>query len=62
MTFDEENLDPHGECAAEIKRLRTALEEIRNTAFYHMTRHADQRGDRAILGEIKERSIVALNS
>jgi hypothetical protein len=25
MPFDEEELDPHGECAAEIKRLRAAL-------------------------------------
>lgn len=28
MPFDEEELDPHGECAAEIKRLRAALREI----------------------------------
>jgi hypothetical protein len=26
--FDEEELDPHGECAAEIKRLRAALQKI----------------------------------
>ena len=25
--FDEEELDPHGECAVEIKRLRAALEK-----------------------------------
>ena len=28
MPFDEEELDPHGECAAEIKRLRFALKQI----------------------------------
>ena len=25
MPFDEEELDPHGECRAEIKRLRAAI-------------------------------------
>lgn len=25
MPFDEEDLDPHGECAAEIAKLRSAL-------------------------------------
>jgi hypothetical protein len=25
MPFDEEELDPHGECAAEIERLRTLM-------------------------------------
>lgn len=25
MPFDEEELDPHGECAAEIKKLRKLL-------------------------------------
>lgn len=30
MPFDEEELDPHGECAAEIKRLRAALDDIAN--------------------------------
>ena len=28
MPFDEEELDPHGECAAEIKRLQTDNQEI----------------------------------
>lgn len=28
MSFDEEYIDPHGECAAEIKRLRGALADI----------------------------------
>ena len=28
MPFDEEDLDPHGECAAEITRLRTALSAL----------------------------------
>jgi hypothetical protein len=28
MPFDEEELDPHGECAVEIARLRAALTEI----------------------------------
>jgi len=45
---------------AEIRRLRGVIEEIRNAAFYHMTRHADERGDRKVLGEIKERAIAAL--
>lgn len=30
MPFDEEELDPHGECAAEVTRLRTALDDIAN--------------------------------
>lgn len=29
MPFDEEELNPHGECAAEIKKLRNALEACR---------------------------------
>jgi hypothetical protein len=37
-----------------------ALEWIRNQAFYHMVRHADERGDRKVLGEIKEFAITAL--
>lgn len=28
MPFDEEDLDPHGECRHEIERLRTALLNI----------------------------------
>ena len=28
MPFDEEELDPHGECAVEIRRLRAALTAI----------------------------------
>ena len=28
MPFDEEELDPHGECAAEIKQLRDCLSFI----------------------------------
>ena len=44
----------------EIERLRGALDEIKCAAFYHMTRHTDERGDRKILGEIKERAITAL--
>lgn len=28
MAFDEEELDPHGECAAEIARLRGELAKI----------------------------------
>lgn len=30
MSFDEEELDPHGECAAEINRLRTALQAVKD--------------------------------
>ena len=33
MPFDEEELDPHGECAAEIKRLQAALHAI-GAMFY----------------------------
>ncbi len=28
MPFDEEELDPHGECAAEIARLRAGLSRL----------------------------------
>lgn len=40
--------------------LREALEEIKRKAFYHMVQHADERGDRKVLGEIKEIAIKVL--
>lgn len=49
--IDRETADP----------LREALEQIRNKAFYHMVRHADERGDRKVLGEIKEIAIKVLS-
>ena len=42
------------------ERLREALRWIRARAFYHMIHHADERGDRKVLGEIKEYAIKAL--
>lgn len=36
MPFDEEELDPHGECAAEIARLRAALDQI--GAMFYMSK------------------------
>ena len=57
----------YGSCAAmndqsntTDERLREALEWVRNRAFYHMVRHADERGDRKVLGEIKEFAIKVL--
>lgn len=34
MAHDEEHIDPHGECAAEIARLRSALEGLSNMYSY----------------------------
>lgn len=33
MPFDEEDLDPHGECRHEIERLRKALERYQDAAI-----------------------------
>jgi hypothetical protein len=39
-----------------------ALGEIRNIAFYHMVRNVDQRGDRKVLGQIKELAITTIRT
>lgn len=52
------NDTPHQTTKEQV--FRSTLEEIRNRAFYHMTRHADERGDRRVLGEIKEMALKAL--
>ena len=35
MPFDEEELDPHGECRAEIEKLKAALEECWGYIRHH---------------------------
>jgi hypothetical protein len=40
MPFDEEELDPHGECRAEIEQLRTALRRIVSLVEKNITKYA----------------------
>lgn len=48
----------------ELKKLNAglaeALEEIKRKTFFHMVHFADERGDRKVLGEVKEMAIEAL--
>jgi hypothetical protein len=55
MPFDEEELDPHGECAAEIARLRAVLTEI-------LRLHDIGDDDYATLALIAHEAQKALNS
>lgn len=51
---------PNDKSETAEQALREALENIRNASFYHMIKNADERGDRKVLGEIKELAIKAL--
>lgn len=65
MPFDEEELDPHGECAAEIKRLRAALQEI---ADMHIgDQPAAYNGDELVwahrhVGHMRQKALSALKT
>ncbi len=55
MPFDEEELDPHGECAAEIKRLQEVV-PIWMTAHGYATGHGDTIED--MLAELEAQAIA----